>query len=44
MTCKECSRRETCSPCNSAELDKLPEEVKFGCYNFKPIEEEDGEE
>jgi hypothetical protein len=42
MKCIECSRRETCDPCKSAELDKLPEEVKFSRYNFKPIEK-DGE-
>lgn len=40
MTCKECSRYEICDTCKDAELDKLPEWVRFNCYKFKPIEEE----
>ena len=44
MTCKECSRKETCDTCKSAELDKLSEDVKFSCYKFRPIEEEKGGE
>lgn len=44
MKCVECSRKESCNTCNSAELDKLSEDIRFSCYNFKPIKEEkDGE-
>lgn len=40
MSCNECSRKDTCDVCKSAELDKTPENVKFSCYMFKPTEEE----
>ena len=40
MSCNECSRKDNCSTCKSAELDKLDPNIKFSCYNFKPKEEE----
>ena len=43
MTCNECSRKDTCDVCKSAELDKIQESIKFSCYMFKSIEaEKDG--